>query len=129
MAIQVVIVTPEETALDVSADFVVLPLFDGEMGVLPGHAPTIGRLGFGEMRVRDGGATNRFYIDGGFAQVADDVVTVLTGQAIDSANLNAQDIRQSLDEAERSNPESADEKALKTRAIAQAKAQLKVAEA
>ena len=43
-----VVVTPEETALEQTASFIVLPLFDGEIGIGPGHSPLIGRLGFGE---------------------------------------------------------------------------------
>ena len=43
-----VVVTPERAVVDETADFVVLPMLDGELGVLPGRAPLIGRLGFGE---------------------------------------------------------------------------------
>jgi hypothetical protein len=49
---QCIIVTPERTVFDRPAEFVALTLFDGELGVAPGHAPMIGRLGFGEMRIR-----------------------------------------------------------------------------
>ena len=51
-----VVVTPEATVLDTPADFVALPLFDGECGVAPGHAPMIGRLGYGELRIGHGAA-------------------------------------------------------------------------
>ena len=69
-SLQCVVVTPERALLDEPADFVVLPMYDGELGVLPGRAPLIGRLGFGEMRVRRGGQTERYYVDGGFARSA-----------------------------------------------------------
>ena len=49
------VVTPETTLLETSAQFVALPLYDGELGVAPGHSPFIGRLGYGELRVTDGG--------------------------------------------------------------------------
>src|SRR5690348_13304824 len=75
--LQCVVVTPERKVLDELDDFVALPLYDGELGVLPGRAPLIGRLGFGELRVRSGARMDRYFIDGGFAQVRDDVVTVL----------------------------------------------------
>ena len=55
--LQCVVVTPERTLFDEVVEFVALPLYDGELGVLPGRAPLIGRLGFGELRIRDGGAT------------------------------------------------------------------------
>ena len=73
--LQCVVVTPERALLDEPADFVALPLYDGELGVLPGRAPLIGRLGFGELRIRKGDQTQRFYVDGGFVQVRDNVVT------------------------------------------------------
>ena len=77
-ACNVAIVTPERAILDEPADFVALPMFDGEVGILPGRAALIGRLGIGELRVRRGTETKRLFVDGGFAQVRDNVVTVLT---------------------------------------------------
>ena len=47
-----VVVTPEATILDRPAEFVALPLYDGEIGIGRGHSPLIGRLGYGEMRLR-----------------------------------------------------------------------------
>ena len=67
--VQCVVVTPERAVLDESVDFVVLPMYDGELGVLPGRAPLIGRLGYGELRTRRGNEIRRFFVDGGFAQV------------------------------------------------------------
>src|SRR6187200_1596693 len=83
-----IIVTPEATLLDTAADFVALPLFDGEAGIAPGRAPLIGRLGYGELRVRQGAQTQRFYVDGGFVQVADNLVSVLTNKAVPATALN-----------------------------------------
>ncbi len=83
------VVTPERTVLEQDADFVAVPLYDGELGVLPGRAPLVGRLGLGELRVRQGGRISRFFIDGGFVQVRDDVVTLLTGRAIASDAIDA----------------------------------------
>src|SRR5258708_31357557 len=77
-----VVVTPERSVLDEPADFVALPLYDGELGVLPGRAPLIGRLGYGELRLRRGNTTQRFFIDGGVAQVRANGVPVLTGTAL-----------------------------------------------
>ncbi len=76
-----VVVTPEKALLDEPADFVAVPLFDGELGVLPGRAPLIGRLGYGELRLRRGTQTRRFFVDGGFVQVRANTVTVLTARA------------------------------------------------
>jgi F-type H+-transporting ATPase subunit epsilon len=87
--IQCVVVTPEKTLIDEAVNFVALPLYDGELGVLPGRAPLIGRLGFGELRTRTGDIVRRYFVDGGFAQVRDDVVTVLTSRAIPAETLDA----------------------------------------
>jgi len=80
--LQCIVVTPERAVLDQSADFVALPMYDGELGVLPGRAPLIGRLGSGELRLRHGNTADRYFIDGGFAQVRNNQVTVLTPKAI-----------------------------------------------
>src|SRR5438132_13766982 len=88
-ALTCTVVTPEQTALETKADFVALPLFDGEIGIAANHSPLIGRLGYGEMRIKSGGQTQVFYVDGGFVQVADNVVAVLTNRAIPARSLNA----------------------------------------
>jgi len=59
-----VVVTPERAVLDEAADFVAVPLYDGEAGMLPGRLPLIGRLGYGELRYRRGKAEHRYYVDG-----------------------------------------------------------------
>lgn len=79
--LQVVIVTPESTTLDKHVDSVVLPLFDGEKGILPNHAPMIGRLGQGKLRIKDGTTEESYEIDGGFAQIESNVVSILTGKS------------------------------------------------
>ncbi len=80
--LQCVVVTPERGVIDEIVDFVALPMLDGELGVLPGRAPLIGRLGFGELRTVSGRTTHSYYIDGGFAQIRANVVTVLTSKAM-----------------------------------------------
>jgi F-type H+-transporting ATPase subunit epsilon len=74
-------VTPEKAVLDETCEFVVLPMFDGESGVLPGRAPFVGELGPGELRVKTGDKTQRYFVDGGFAQVNADNINVLTSYA------------------------------------------------
>src|SRR6185503_9528528 len=64
-----VVVTPERAVLDEPAEFVVLPMIDGELGVLPRHAPLVGRLGKGQLRITQPGDTKKILnIEGGFAQ-------------------------------------------------------------
>ena len=95
-ALQCVVVTPERALLDQTVDFVVLPMYDGELGVLPGRAPLIGRLGYGELRIKRGERTDRFFVDGGFAQVRANVVTVLTPRAQPAENIDTQAASQVL---------------------------------
>lgn len=91
-----VIVTPERTVLEETVDFVAVPMYDGELGVLPGRAPLIGRLGCGELRTQTSGQTQRFFVDGGFVQVRDHVVTVLTTRASRAAEINVQKVAETL---------------------------------
>src|SRR5688500_17755173 len=77
-----VVVTPEKAVVDEPADFVALPLYDGDVGILPGRAPLVGRMGYGELRIKKGNVTKKFYVDGGFVQVRANVVTVLTSKAM-----------------------------------------------
>jgi len=121
------VVTPEQTALETAADFIALPLFDGELGVLPGRAPLIGRLGFGLLRVKSGGTESRYYVDGGFAQVADDVVTLLTPRAIPASQIDVAGAQKQL-EAVRHRPANTPELLeIRDRLEAQARAMLHVA--
>jgi F-type H+-transporting ATPase subunit epsilon len=99
--VQCVVVTPEKAVLDEAVDFVALPMYDGELGVLPGRAPLIGRLGPGELRTRHGEQTHRYYVDGGFAQVRANVVTVLTPRAVPAAEINIATAQNNLAEAQK----------------------------
>jgi F-type H+-transporting ATPase subunit epsilon len=94
--LQCTVVTPERAVLDEPADFVSLPMYDGELGVLPGRAPLIGRLGAGELRLRRGHQERRYFVDGGFAQVRRNVVTVLTPRAVRAEDIDAAAASQAL---------------------------------
>jgi F-type H+-transporting ATPase subunit epsilon len=126
-AIQVIVVTPEKTALEEQVDSVVLPLFDGEKGVAPSHAPMIGRLGYGELRLKTGDRVSRYYVDGGFVQVADNVVSVLTNLAKPAAEVDATAARQDLEAAEKNTANSPELFEIRDRKVAQARAKLRVA--
>lgn len=123
-----IVVTPEKTALETKAEFVAMPLYDGEIGILPGHSPMIGRLGYGEMRIRAGGKETRYYVDGGFVQVADNVVSILTNRAVLGTSLDAAAAREQLAAANKRRATTDDELALRDRLVVQARAQIHVAE-
>jgi F-type H+-transporting ATPase subunit epsilon len=80
-ALQVVVISPERTIFDGSADSVIAPAWDGEVGILRGHAPLMALLGAGDLRVRSAGKVEHFHVEGGFLQVVDNVVTVLSERA------------------------------------------------
>jgi F-type H+-transporting ATPase subunit epsilon len=125
--LQCIVVTPESTILDEQVDFVALPLYDGEIGILPGRSPLIGRLGFGELRLGTGGQAERFYVDGGFVQVADNVVSVLTNRAVPAAKINAQAAEEQLAQARTRKANSEELLAIRDRLEMQARGQLRVA--
>ena len=125
--LQCVVVTPERTLFDHLVDFVALPLYDGELGVAPGRTPLIGRLGYGELRTRDGGTTRRYFVDGGFAQVRDDVVTVLTNRAVPAEAVDAASAARELEASNAVRATTAFEMDEKAKAISRARAQIRVA--
>ena len=72
------IITPERIAFEGEADSVVATAYDGQFGILPGHAPLMVILGIGEFRIRHADRFEWYAIGEGFLHVLDDVVTVLT---------------------------------------------------
>jgi len=124
---QCILVTPEATVRDQSADFVALPLYDGEIGIAPGHSPVIGRLGYGELRIRQGDQTDHYYVEGGFVEVMRDVVSVLTNRAVPAQRLDPAVVQEQLLTA-RGRPANTPElMAIRDQAVAQARAQVRVA--
>jgi F-type H+-transporting ATPase subunit epsilon len=97
--LRLVLVTPETTLVDAPVTSIIVPLYDGQLGILPGRAPAVGRLGTGELRFQGEGGTQRYFIDGGFLQIKGSVVTVLTHEArtVDSIDVNA--AQQALEKA------------------------------
>jgi F-type H+-transporting ATPase subunit epsilon len=80
--LHVTVVTPAKSVFDAKAKSVTVPAFDGEVGVLPNHAPMLALLGAGELRVTGvDGKLTRLAIRGGFVQVSKNNVTILTQEA------------------------------------------------
>jgi F-type H+-transporting ATPase subunit epsilon len=127
-SLQLIVVTPEATVLDKQVDFVALPLYDGEIGIAPGRAPMIGRLGFGELRIGRGGSPERYYVDGGFVQVAGNVVSVLTSRAVPAAAIDTAKAAEQLAAARTRKANSDELLDLRERLVWQARAQIRVAE-
>ena len=76
-ALEVAVIAPDRVGYEGSAESVVAPAHDGQLGILYGHAPMTVLLGEGELRVRSDGETRRFRVARGFLQVVDNEVSVL----------------------------------------------------
>jgi len=76
--LHVSVISPEASLYEGDATSVVAPAFDGEVGILTGHAPMMTLLGKGELRVDATGGARKFAIEGGFLQVIGDQVRVVT---------------------------------------------------
>ncbi len=132
MALECTVTTPEELVFEGAVDSVTVPAADGEMGFLPRHAPIVGSLGFGELRVasQDGGK-QAFFVNGGFVQVVDDRVTVLAVEAQAVDELDAESARADLSELESSPPEpgaGVEQLDEYSRSLSVARARLKISE-
>ncbi len=76
------VISPEKVLFEGQASSVVAPGYDGELGILPGHAPLMTVLGRGVLRLEGGsGTAQRFQVQGGFLQVVDNAVRVVTESA------------------------------------------------
>jgi F-type H+-transporting ATPase subunit epsilon len=88
----VAIVTPEALVLDTKASEVQFPAHDGQVGILNLRAPLLTKLGTGIIQLRAAAGAKKFLISGGYAQMKDNVLTILTDQAIAEGKFTAQDI-------------------------------------
>lgn len=125
--LQCAVITPDRQVLDVPVQSVVLPAHDGQIGVLRDRAPLLCKLGIGVVKLDVDGRQQRVFVDGGFAQVLNNVVTVLTPYALEPAQIQRRRAEADL-QAAQAMPIT-DDASFETRqnAIARAKAQLELA--
>jgi F-type H+-transporting ATPase subunit epsilon len=95
------IVTPERLAYSDEVDSVQIPGSEGELGILPHHAPLVATLGIGELRIRKGGGEESFAVVGGFVQVRPDKVVVMAETADMASEIDLERAEQARREAER----------------------------
>ena len=119
--LRVVVVTPETTLFDKPASSLRVPLSDGSAGVLPGRAPLVSKLGFGELRVTNGEGTTRWFVEEGFVQVKGETGSVITSRATDFAKLDAAAAQKSLDTAMAKLATTAGERAARQKEIDRAR--------
>jgi F-type H+-transporting ATPase subunit epsilon len=101
MPIQLDIVTPERLAFSEEVDAVNVPGIEGELGILPHHAPLVSTLGVGELRIRRGSTEESFAIFGGFLQVLPDKVVVLAETADMASEIDLAKAEEARREAEK----------------------------
>jgi F-type H+-transporting ATPase subunit epsilon len=93
------IVTPEARIFSDEVDSVVLPGAEGEMGVLPAHAPLVTTLQIGELRYTKGGKTMELAVGEGLVEVNGSTTRVLTDMAIDADAIDEKAAQEALDRA------------------------------
>jgi F-type H+-transporting ATPase subunit epsilon len=95
------VVTPAKAVLDVKATEVVLPGIQGELGILPGHLPLLTALDVGTMVVKMDGKSRSFVLDGGFAEILREKITVLTEACEGVDDIDIEHARQVMAQAEK----------------------------
>jgi F-type H+-transporting ATPase subunit epsilon len=101
MPIHLEIVTPERRVYSDTVDSVQVPGAEGELGLLPHHAPLVSTLGVGELRFRKDGVEESFAVVGGFLQVRPDKVVVLAETADMASEIDLETAQEARREAER----------------------------
>lgn len=120
------VVTPERAVFECEAKFVALPAWDGEVGILRNRAPLLCRLGIGSLRIETPGENHILFVDGGFAEMAENKLTILTSAARLPEELDREEIAKIADAAQ--GMEVRDEASFKARqeALQRARAQKKL---
>lgn len=110
MAFRCTVLTPERIAYEGDVESAILPAFDGELGILPGHADFLGALGIGVAHLRSPGGESRFALRGGYVRVDRGTLTILAEEAAAPAEADAavadKDLRAALAERPRERDEA-----------------------
>lgn len=102
MPLKLEIVTPEARIFSDEVDTVVLPGFDGEIGVLPSHAPLVTTLQVGELRYTKGGKTTELAVGEGLVEVTGSYARVLTDMAVGTDDIDEKAVEEALERAKHS---------------------------
>jgi len=122
------VITPERAVLEADATFVAFPAHDGEVGILPGRAPLLFKMGIGSLRVETPEGKREFFVDGGFAQMVENRLTLLTEQAKAIEDIDAAAAERALVEARDMPSITEAEFATRQRAVRRAETQIHLAE-
>jgi len=122
------VITPERAVLETEATFVAFPAHDGEVGILPGRAPLLFKMGIGSLRVESPEGNRSFFVAGGFAQMVENRLTLLTEQAKAVEEIDRAAAERALSEAREMPSISDAEFAARQRAVRSAETQIHLAE-
>ena len=125
---QCIVVTPEAEIFDQSISYASIPAWDGLVGLAPQRAALLLRLGDGPMRLDlPEGGSRWFFVGGGFAQMKDNRLTLLTDQAIPAEQIVRQEVEQSFKQALEETPLSDDAVGQRHRRLDRARVMMKLA--
>ena len=123
------LITPDREVLDTEATSIVFPAHDGQMGVLYNRAPLLCKLGIGVCRITGPEGTCRYYVDGGFARVLSNRLTILTEQACSPKEIDLAAAEQELADARSMRAADLAAQQERRRAVERAIAKIKLARA
>lgn len=125
--LQLKIVTPEKQVLDEAVDMVTIPSSEGELGILPHHSNLMAKLIPGELKIKRGQKTESLAIGGGFLQMTNNTLTIMTDLAAYEADIDEKTVEEAKKRAETalseklSNEEYAETMAILEKSLAQLK--------
>ncbi len=125
-SVHCIVVTPERTELDAQCESLKLPMYDGELGILPGRAPMVGRLGFGLLKLQSATGEQSWFVEGGFVQVTRDGVYVLTNRLLKPEQIDRKSAEEELQRATEMVANTPQTRSVKERALAQARGKLRI---
>ena len=122
------VVTPEKIVLERQVSFAAVPAHDGEIGFLKGRAPLVVKLDVGRLRVETDEGEEEFFIDGGFAEMVHDKLTILTEDARRPDELDRDQVLALRGAASEQEGVSEEQFASRQRALKRARTQLRMIE-
>ncbi|MCE2784303.1 MAG: ATP synthase F1 subunit epsilon [Pirellula sp.] len=125
-SVHCIVVTPERTELDAQCESLKLPMYDGELGILPGRAPMVGRIGFGLLKLQSATGEQSWFVEGGFVQVTRDGVYVLTNRLLKPEQIDRKSAEEELQKATEMVANTPQTRSVKERALAQARGKLRI---
>ena len=127
---QCTLVTPEAKVADEKIVYASIPAHDGQMGVEHLRAPMLIKLGYGLLRLDlADNSSDTYFIAGGFAQVKDDVLSILSDEATLASEISASEAEKELQSLLSENAKTGQEKEDYDNAVLRARARVAVAQA